>query len=102
MQNNNLMWKKRFAHARVLSWTGSTRFVQTLCSATATEAQELVARRRFDDSRVYLDSNLVLGDDTTHIKSCSLELVGLDLRLHGAVLSSSLTDRVSHVVVDSK
>ncbi len=53
-------------------------------------------------SRVHLDQNLVLGEDSTHIKASSLELVGLDLRLHGAILSSSLTGKVTHVVVDSR
>ena len=51
--------------------------------------------------RVHLDENLVLNDESTHIKACSLELVGLELRFHGAILSSSLSNKVTHVVVDS-
>ena len=52
--------------------------------------------------RVHLDENLVLDDESTHIKACSLELVGLELRFHGAILSSSLSIKVTHVVVDSR
>ncbi|KAK2178306.1 hypothetical protein NP493_548g00024 [Ridgeia piscesae] len=52
--------------------------------------------------RVYLDSNILIGDSTTHIKDSPLELTALELRLHGATQSDTLTRQVSHVIVDSR
>lgn len=52
--------------------------------------------------RVYLDCNILIGDSTTHIKNSPLELVALELRLYGAKLSDTLTQQVSHVIVNGR
>ncbi len=52
--------------------------------------------------RVYLDSNLEVGEADSHIKACCLDLVGLEMRNYGATLSDQLDNKVSHVIVDSK
>jgi hypothetical protein len=52
--------------------------------------------------RIYLDNNLVLGDNSTHIKDSSLDLLALELRFFGADMSDKLTADVSHVMVDER
>ncbi|KAJ8019961.1 DNA ligase 4 [Holothuria leucospilota] len=52
--------------------------------------------------KVYLDSCLVISDQSTHIKDCSLELVALELRFYGATTTEEMTDDVTHVIVDKR
>ncbi|XP_050403534.1 DNA ligase 4 [Patella vulgata] len=54
----------------------------------------------FRTCRIYVDNNLVLGDNSTKIPNSSLDLLALELRFFGAVLSEKLDDHVSHVLVD--
>ena len=49
-----------------------------------------------------MDSNLVVGDGTTRIEHCSLELVALEARFYGASVVENLDDKVTHVIVDTK
>ncbi|XP_071791788.1 DNA ligase 4-like [Asterias amurensis] len=50
--------------------------------------------------KVYMDSCLVIGDESTHIKDCSLDLVTLELRFYGATISTKMDEDVTHVVLD--
>ncbi|PIK62711.1 putative DNA ligase 4 [Apostichopus japonicus] len=52
--------------------------------------------------KVYMDSCLVIGDQSTKIKDCSLDLVALEMRFYGAVTVATLEDDVTHVVLDSR
>ncbi|KAL4236518.1 DNA ligase (ATP) [Mactra antiquata] len=55
----------------------------------------------FRTCKFYLDNNLVINDPSTHIKDSSLDLIALELRFFGAVLSKKLSLDISHVLVDS-
>lgn len=52
--------------------------------------------------RVYMDSYLAIGEEDTHIKDCSLDLVSLEMRFHGATLCSKLNRHVTHIIVDKR
>ena len=49
-----------------------------------------------------MDSNLVVGDDSTHLPTSSLDLLALELRFFGATVASKMDDQVSHVIVDEE
>ncbi|XP_006814572.1 DNA ligase 4-like, partial [Saccoglossus kowalevskii] len=51
--------------------------------------------------KVYLDKYAVLSQPITKIKDCSLELVELELRFHGARVSPKLDETVTHVICDA-
>ncbi|XP_005097120.1 DNA ligase 4 [Aplysia californica] len=53
----------------------------------------------FRTCRIYLDSNLVFGDPSTHIPNCPLDLIRLELRFFGAEVCEELNPNVSHVLV---
>ncbi|XP_041473446.1 DNA ligase 4-like isoform X2 [Lytechinus variegatus] len=50
--------------------------------------------------RVYMDSCLVIGEEDTHIKDCSLDLISLEMRFHGATMCPTLDRHVTHIIVD--
>ena len=52
--------------------------------------------------RIYLDNCLAVGDATTQIPNCSLELLGLELRFFGATITDELDVNVSHVIVNAR
>ena len=52
--------------------------------------------------RIYLDNCLAVGDATTPIPNCSLELLGLELRFFGATITDELDVNVSHVIVNAR
>ncbi|XP_076463012.1 LOW QUALITY PROTEIN: DNA ligase 4-like [Babylonia areolata] len=54
----------------------------------------------FRTCRMYMDSNLVVGDESTHLPTSSLDLLALELRFFGATVVSQLDSQVSHVVVE--
>lgn len=74
----------------------------------ATEIAELEQKYFPDDSpyglfrtcRFYMDNNMVIGDLSTHIKDCSLDLLSLQIRFFGGTISDDLDSGVSHVIVD--
>lgn len=49
---------------------------------------------------VYLDNCTEIENPATHIETSSLDLTGLDLRIHGATIVKSLSQKVSHVILD--
>ncbi|XP_072034969.1 DNA ligase 4-like [Amphiura filiformis] len=49
---------------------------------------------------VYLDSCLVIGDQSTHIQDSSLDLVALEMRFYGATINEELGEDTTHVVCD--
>ena len=44
----------------------------------------------------------VVGDDSTHMLTSSLDLLALELRFFGATVTNKMDDRVSHVIVDEQ
>lgn len=49
-----------------------------------------------------MDNNMVIGDSSTHIKDCSLDLLSLQIRFFGGMISDDLDNGVSHVMVDKR
>ncbi|GFR84311.1 DNA ligase [Elysia marginata] len=56
----------------------------------------------FRTCRVYMDSNIVIGDPTTPIPNCPLDLLQQEIRFFGANLSPTLDETVSHVLVHTR
>eukprot|EP00118_Oscarella_pearsei_P008725 m.46483 g.46483 ORF g.46483 m.46483 type:complete len:987 (+) comp33697_c0_seq3:313-3273(+) len=56
----------------------------------------------FRRMKFYLDKFALVGDSSTAISDSVLDLVGLDLRYHGGMVTVSLDDDVTHVVFDSR
>ncbi|XP_022104577.1 DNA ligase 4-like [Acanthaster planci] len=50
--------------------------------------------------KVYMDSTLIISDQSTHIKDCSLDLVAMEMRFYGATVSPKMADDITHVVLD--
>ncbi|CAH1249356.1 LIG4 [Branchiostoma lanceolatum] len=48
--------------------------------------------------RLYVDNCHVIGDQSTRIKDCPLDLVALEVRFHGATVSPILDSDVTHVL----
>lgn len=44
----------------------------------------------------------MVGDPSTHLKDCHLDLLALELRFFGATLTETLDENVSHVLVDER
>ena len=49
-----------------------------------------------------MDSNLVVGDDSTHLETASLDLLALELRFFGATITTQMDEHLSHVIVDDR
>lgn len=45
---------------------------------------------------------MIVGNDSTHIATSSLDLLAIELRFFGATISSRLDSDVSHVLVDKR
>ncbi|KAK7101253.1 DNA ligase 4-like [Littorina saxatilis] len=83
---------------------------QGVATVTAEEIAELEEEYFPDESpyglfrtcRIYMDSNLVIGDDSTHLPTSTLDLLALEIRFFGATLANELDEQVSHVIVDQK
>ncbi|PVD23875.1 hypothetical protein C0Q70_17149 [Pomacea canaliculata] len=56
----------------------------------------------FRTCRIYMDSYMIVGNDSTHIATSSLDLLAIELRFFGATISSRLDSDVSHVLVDKR
>lgn len=56
----------------------------------------------FKHCRVYLDQFTLVGDTSVGIPNCSLELVGLKLRMYGAQVTGSFDSKVTHVILDGR
>ncbi|XP_073251496.1 DNA ligase 4-like [Porites lutea] len=54
----------------------------------------------FSHCRVYLDRYSCIGDTSTEIPNCRLQLVELKLRLYGAQVTHSFDNKVTHVIFD--
>ncbi|KAL8610583.1 hypothetical protein ACOMHN_006302 [Nucella lapillus] len=54
----------------------------------------------FRTCRMYLDWNLVVGDESTHLPASSLDLLALEVRFFGASVVPTLDTQVSHVIVE--
>jgi DNA ligase-4 len=57
-------------------------------------------RGLFRHCRVYLDKYLEVENKETAIHACSLDLIGLDLRLYGAELTDKVDEQVTHILFD--
>ena len=53
-------------------------------------------------SRIYMDSNIVIGDPKSPIPNCPLDLLQQEIRFFGANLSPTLDPDVSHVLVHTR
>ncbi|KAL3869402.1 hypothetical protein ACJMK2_042087 [Sinanodonta woodiana] len=56
----------------------------------------------FRTCKIYMDTNLVIGDPTTHMRDSSLDLLALEIRFFGASITTHLEPDVSHVIMDTK
>jgi len=56
----------------------------------------------FKHCRIYLDRYTCIGDTSTGIPNCSLELTGLKLRLYGAQVTDTFDSKVTHVIFDER
>ena len=52
--------------------------------------------------RVYMDENLEVDNNDTHIRASPLELTVLDLRYHGATICSATDKNLSHVMLHKR
>ena len=44
----------------------------------------------------------MIGDESTHLSTSTLDLLSLELRFFGAAVANKLDDQVSHVLVDER
>ncbi|KAK3794568.1 hypothetical protein RRG08_003717 [Elysia crispata] len=56
----------------------------------------------FRTCRIYMDSNIVIGDPKSPIPNCPLDLLQQEIRFFGAHLSPTLDPDVSHVLVHTR
>ena len=52
--------------------------------------------------RVYVDNCCEINEPETRLATSGLDLVALDMRLHGATVHETIDRDVSHVVVDKR